>query len=230
MQYVKTQLVTLGYEVMLTKPAYFKILDHGLLRVLNGWAPNLILFIILNLPSNAEENYLKQFFELFGKVEKVVVSKKASSAVGFVHFTERSKQGKKISSSSIQFLTVGERGIVRIWNSDGMVLLYEQKSSDLAVSSENEEVKKVATTVFLQLLQLLSSNRTLKVWSLDGISDNVEEVSNLKSKAVVAAHDKDINSLAITPNDSLVYSGPQDRTSCIWRLPDLVSVVVFKGH
>lgn len=29
------------------------------------------------------------------------------------------KQGKKISSSSIQFLTVGERGIVRIWNSDG---------------------------------------------------------------------------------------------------------------
>ncbi|KAL8478466.1 hypothetical protein ACS0TY_030383 [Phlomoides rotata] len=45
---------------------------------------------VRNLPSNAEENYLKQFFELFGKVEKVVVSKKASSAVGFVNFSERS--------------------------------------------------------------------------------------------------------------------------------------------
>lgn len=33
------------------------------------------------------------------------------------------KNGKKISPSSVQFLTVGERGIVRIWNSDGYVIL-----------------------------------------------------------------------------------------------------------
>ncbi|KAG4915260.1 hypothetical protein JHK87_052817 [Glycine soja] len=52
----------------------------------------------------------------------------------------------------------------------------------------------------------------------------------LKAKAVVAAHDKDINSVAVAPNDSLVCSGSQDRTTCVWRLPDLVSVVVFKGH
>ncbi|KAL0400451.1 UNVERIFIED_CONTAM: Transducin beta-like protein 3 [Sesamum latifolium] len=279
---------------------------------------------------------------------------------------------KKISSSSIQFITVGERGIVRIWNSDGAVLLFEQKSSDFTVSSDKEEVTRGFTSAMMLPLgqgllcatadqQFLiydlekdadhglnlvlrkrligyneeiadmkflgeeekflavatsveqvrvydlasmscsyvltghtdvvlcldtcvpssgntlivtgskdntvrlweshsrrcigvgighmgavgavafskknrnffvsgSSDRTLKVWSLDGISDDTEEVSSLKAKAVVAAHDKDINSVAIAPNDSLVCSGSQDRTACIWRLPDLVSVVVLKGH
>ncbi|KAH6766626.1 Transducin family protein / WD-40 repeat family protein [Perilla frutescens var. hirtella] len=282
------------------------------------------------------------------------------------------KQGKNISLSSVQFLTVGERGIVRIWNSDGAVLLFEQKSSDLAASSEKEEVKRgftsammlplgqgllcatvdqqfliydldknvddglnlalrrrligyneqiadmkflgddeqylaVATSVeqvrvydlasmscsyiltgHTDLVLCLdtcvsasgrtlivsgskdntvrlwesqsqrcvgvgighmgaigavafskknrnffvsgSSDHTLKVWSLDGVSDDDGEVSSLKAKAVVAAHDKDINSIAVAPNDSLVCSGSQDRTAVIWRLPDLVSVVVLKGH
>uniref|UniRef100_A0A0R0JZQ4 U3 small nucleolar RNA-associated protein 13 C-terminal domain-containing protein n=1 Tax=Glycine max TaxID=3847 RepID=A0A0R0JZQ4_SOYBN len=75
-----------------------------------------------------------------------------------------------------------------------------------------------------------SSDHTLKVWSMDGLSDNMTMPINLKAKAVVAAHDKDINSVAVAPNDSLVCSGSQDRTACVWRLPDLVSVVVFKGH
>lgn len=75
-----------------------------------------------------------------------------------------------------------------------------------------------------------SSDRTLKVWNMDSVSDNNEEVLTLKAKAVVAAHDKDINCLAVAPNDSLVCSGSQDRTACIWRIPDLVSVVALKGH
>ncbi|TKY55206.1 Transducin beta protein 3 [Spatholobus suberectus] len=75
-----------------------------------------------------------------------------------------------------------------------------------------------------------SSDHTLKVWSMDGLSDSMTVPINLKAKAVVAAHDKDINSVAVAPNDSLVCSGSQDRTACVWRLPDLVSVVVFKGH
>lgn len=39
--------------------------------------------------------------------------------------------------------------------------------------------------------------------------DDIGEVSSLKAKAVVAAHDKDINSLAVSPDDSLVCSGSQ---------------------
>ncbi|GMH31616.1 hypothetical protein Nepgr_033460 [Nepenthes gracilis] len=75
-----------------------------------------------------------------------------------------------------------------------------------------------------------SSDRTIKVWSLDGISVDSEDPNNLYAKAVVAAHDKDINSIAIAPNDSYVCSGSQDRTACVWKLPDLVLVVTLKGH
>ncbi|KAJ8762065.1 hypothetical protein K2173_006667 [Erythroxylum novogranatense] len=75
-----------------------------------------------------------------------------------------------------------------------------------------------------------SSDRTIKVWNLDEISYDFDQPFNLRAKAVVAAHDKDINSLAVAPNDSLVVSGSQDRTACVWRLPDLVSVVVLRGH
>ncbi|KAK7265683.1 hypothetical protein RJT34_33306 [Clitoria ternatea] len=75
-----------------------------------------------------------------------------------------------------------------------------------------------------------SSDKTLKVWSMEGLSDNVTVPINLKAKAVVAAHDKDINSVAVAPNDSLVCSGSQDRIARVWRLPDLVSVVELNGH
>jgi len=44
---------------------------------------------------------------------------------------------------------------------------------------------------------------------MDGLSDNMTVPFNLKAKAVVAAHDKDINSVAVAPNDSLVCSGSQ---------------------
>ncbi|KAL6520696.1 hypothetical protein OROMI_032256 [Orobanche minor] len=60
------------------------------------------------------------------------------------------KNGKETTNSpSIQFVTVGECGVVRIWNSDGAVLLFEQKSSDLAVSSKKEEVKRGFTSAMM---------------------------------------------------------------------------------
>ncbi|KAJ1702869.1 hypothetical protein LUZ63_002648 [Rhynchospora breviuscula] len=75
-----------------------------------------------------------------------------------------------------------------------------------------------------------SSDRTIKVWSFDSTLEGNDQEHSLKARAVVAAHDKDINSLAVSPNDSLVCSGSEDRTACIWKLPDLVSTVTLRGH
>ncbi|KAK3143839.1 hypothetical protein QOZ80_4AG0305630 [Eleusine coracana subsp. coracana] len=75
-----------------------------------------------------------------------------------------------------------------------------------------------------------SSDRTIKIWSWDNTLGDTDDEISLKAKAVVAAHDKDINSLAVSPNDGLVCSGSEDRTACIWKLPNLVSAVVLKGH
>lgn len=59
---------------------------------------------------------------------------------------------------------------------------------------------------------LFGSDRTIKLWNLEsvvGAENSREEPVKLSSQAVVAAHDKDINAVAIAPNDSLVCSGSQ---------------------
>lgn len=54
--------------------------------------------------------------------------------------------------------------------------------------------------------------------------------AKLRATATVAAHDKDVNAVAIAPNDSLVCTASQDRTVKVWQLPDLVLVSTLKGH
>jgi U3 small nucleolar RNA-associated protein 13 len=45
------------------------------------------------------------------------------------------QNGKKTNgSSATHSITIGERGIVRIWNSESATCLFEQKSSDITVN------------------------------------------------------------------------------------------------
>lgn len=55
----------------------------------------------------------------------------------------------------------------------------------------------------------VASDRTIKVWSFEDVLEDADQEAELKTKAVVAAHGKDINSLAISPNDGLVCSGSE---------------------
>ncbi|BBN19124.1 U3 small nucleolar RNA-associated protein 13 [Marchantia polymorpha subsp. ruderalis] len=75
-----------------------------------------------------------------------------------------------------------------------------------------------------------SSDRTIKLWPFEANINEPGEPSKLTSKAVVAAHDKDINALAVAPNDSLVCSASQDRTAKVWKLPELTLVITLAGH
>lgn len=45
---------------------------------------------VRNVPPNADEDYLKKLFQPFGNVEKVALSRKGSSTLGFVYFDKRS--------------------------------------------------------------------------------------------------------------------------------------------
>uniref|UniRef100_M1B0C4 WD40-repeat protein n=1 Tax=Solanum tuberosum TaxID=4113 RepID=M1B0C4_SOLTU len=74
-----------------------------------------------------------------------------------------------------------------------------------------------------------SSDRTLKVWNMDGVTGNNEEIITLKAKAVVAAHDKDINSLAVAPNDSLVCSD-SDGFIKLWTVRNEECIATFDQH
>ncbi|KAK4264339.1 hypothetical protein QN277_025534 [Acacia crassicarpa] len=130
-----------------------------------------------------------------------------------------------VSSSGRSLIVTGSKdNTVRLWESEsrsclGVGIGHMGAVGAVAFSKKNRDFFVSG-----------SSDHTLKVWSIAGPSDSGVLPISLKSKAVVAAHDKDINSVAVAPNDSLVCSGSQDRTACVWRLPDLVSVVVLKGH
>lgn len=59
----------------------------------------------------------------------------------------------------------------------------------------------------------------VQVWDvsklLDGSTREGEEgkTPRLRATAAVAAHDKDINALAVSPNDALICTASQDRTA-----------------
>jgi U3 small nucleolar RNA-associated protein 13 len=58
-----------------------------------------------------------------------------------------------------------------------------------------------------------------QVWDVSAVSAAADESASsqqpmtLRSTAVVAAHDKDINALAVSPNDALICTASQDRTA-----------------
>ena len=74
------------------------------------------------------------------------------------------------------------------------------------------------------------SDKLLKVWDTGSLLLDVEIPETLKTTAAVAAHEKDINAVAVAPNDSIVASASQDRTVKIWRMPDLSLLRTLRGH
>ena len=58
-----------------------------------------------------------------------------------------------------------------------------------------------------------------QVWDVSAVSAaadegaSSEQPAQLRLTAVVAAHDKDINALAVSPNDALICTASQDRTA-----------------
>ncbi|KAF8588517.1 U3 small nucleolar RNA-associated protein [Ramaria rubella] len=76
-----------------------------------------------------------------------------------------------------------------------------------------------------------SQDRTIKMWDLSTVpltftassSSEDSEPLHLQSLMTHRAHDKDINSLDVAPNDRLLASGSQDRTAKIFEIEYVVS-------
>ncbi|KAI9203824.1 WD40-repeat-containing domain protein [Polychytrium aggregatum] len=73
-----------------------------------------------------------------------------------------------------------------------------------------------------------SQDRTIKVWDLSTIAD--DHIAKLKTLYTFQAHEKDINSIAIAPNDKVFATGSQDKTAKIWSVSDGSLLGVCKGH
>lgn len=90
-----------------------------------------------------------------------------------------------------------------------------------------------------------SQDRTIKMWDLsnvplscagrpEGIDDEEggqgAHVIKCKSLTTTKAHDKDINSLDVAPNDRLLASGSQDRTVKVWEIDHTASANGVRGE
>lgn len=67
-----------------------------------------------------------------------------------------------------------------------------------------------------------SQDRTIKMWDLSSLpthfSSSTTDMVHCKSLTTHKAHEKDINSLDVSPNDRFLVSGSQDRTAKIYEI------------
>ncbi|KAG8433326.1 hypothetical protein GDO86_017564 [Hymenochirus boettgeri] len=79
-----------------------------------------------------------------------------------------------------------------------------------------------------------SQDFTVKVWKLpESISSKQNkggELETLQASVTEKGHEKDINSVAVSPNDKLIVSGSQDKTAKLWSSTDCSLLGVFRGH
>lgn len=74
----------------------------------------------------------------------------------------------------------------------------------------------------------VSQDLCLKIWTIP--KDGSGEEASLVCSATQMVHEKDINSVAVSPNDKMLATGSQDKTAKIWNASDLSLVGVLKGH
>ncbi|XP_040829919.1 transducin beta-like protein 3 [Ochotona curzoniae] len=80
-----------------------------------------------------------------------------------------------------------------------------------------------------------SQDCTVKLWPLPGAllakgTAPGDGPTLLQAQTTQRCHDKDINSVAVAPNDKLMATGSQDRTAKLWALPQCQLLGVFAGH
>ncbi len=76
------------------------------------------------------------------------------------------------------------------------------------------------------------ADKVLKRWNLPNLPSlsHSNQQNVLVCSHSVRGHDKDINTLAMSPNDAMVASGSQDSTIRLWRAQDLSPIATLSGH
>ncbi|XP_009993078.1 PREDICTED: transducin beta-like protein 3 [Chaetura pelagica] len=81
-----------------------------------------------------------------------------------------------------------------------------------------------------------SQDCTIKIWNIpESLTSKAKAAllsspETLHAKVTERAHNKDINSVAVSPNDKLLATGSQDRLAKLWSSADCSLLGVFMGH
>ncbi|TRY98994.1 hypothetical protein DNTS_001252 [Danionella cerebrum] len=127
------------------------------------------------------------------------------------------------------FASCGKDKSLRLWKMDGT----SGRVHCVAQGSGHSNALGCIACSRLKKVFLVSGSQdcTLKVWDLPETLPNEGcEPAVLTARITEKAHEKDVNSVTVSPNDKLLASGSQDRTAKLWDLADMSLLGVFRGH
>ena len=84
-----------------------------------------------------------------------------------------------------------------------------------------------------------SQDKTLKVWDVKKATKFIDhkkpipkdfEVVTCKSLSTIKAHDKEINAVAVAPNDTIIATGSQDASVKLWDKQNMTLIANMRGH
>ncbi|XP_024940817.1 transducin beta-like protein 3 isoform X3 [Cephus cinctus] len=133
------------------------------------------------------------------------------------------------NSDGIYVAAAGEKGIVKIWEMREARQVYIQKNS--LVSSAKEEgglaITHLLYNPIINCIVIASVDHNIIIHSMNTFQ--YEEVT-INVTHTELAHEKDINSIAVSPNDRFIATGSQDKTAKLWTAEGLQLLGVLRGH
>lgn len=116
---------------------------------------------------------------------------------------------------------------IRVWQMDSETHIMKciAVGSRHTLSVGAVAFSKLSASFFLSA----SQDSCLKLWKLPKKLKS-DEVQILNVDLTEIAHDKDINSVCVSPNDKLVATGSQDKTAKLWSVDGLTLLGVLRGH
>ncbi|NXL42572.1 TBL3 protein, partial [Podilymbus podiceps] len=133
----------------------------------------------------------------------------------------------------LMFVSCAKDKSLRVWrmNKDGRVICVAQGLGHAhgvgAVSCSRLKESFIVTS---------SQDCTIKIWNIpESLTSKakaalISSPETLHARVTEKGHNKDINSVAVSPNDKLVATGSQDRLAKLWSCSDCSLLGVFTGH
>ncbi|XP_066588920.1 transducin beta-like protein 3 [Prorops nasuta] len=125
-------------------------------------------------------------------------------------------------------ISSGKDNSVRVWLMDKVTLNMACIAFGIrhTASVGSIAASQISTKFFVSV----SQDSCLKLWELAEDITKLEQGSSLNAVNTVLAHQKEINSVTISPNDKLIATGSQDKTAKLWSAVDLQLLGTFRGH
>ncbi|XP_055636648.1 transducin beta-like protein 3 [Toxorhynchites rutilus septentrionalis] len=136
-----------------------------------------------------------------------------------------------LSANNFFILSSSKDNSIRLWRYNEEQILIQCVA--IGLKHTNAVGSVVLSKVSGKFCASVSQDKCLKVWKIPKEFEqttNDKDLTRLNCTLTALAHDKDINSVCISPNDCLIATGSQDKIAKLWDARNLSLVGVFRGH